>query len=118
MTFYTDMQATASSLLTNYGQNLTFSRETPGAYDPATGTTGTATTSSYSAYGVALNYRNFEIDGERILQGDRQLTIQNVSTEPKINDTVELDSTTYTVLSVMAMNPAGTNLVYKLQVRV
>lgn len=117
MTFYTDMQGTATSLLTNYGQNLTFSRSTPGAYDPAAGTTGTATDSSYSGYGVVLNYRNFEIDGERILQGDRRITLQNVTTEPRVNDVVEIDSKDYVVLAVMSMSPAGTNLVYKLQVR-
>lgn len=117
MTFYSGMQTTATTLLTNYGQNLTFTRETPGAYDPATGTVGTPTETSYSGYGVVLNYRDAEIDGERILQGDRMITLQNVSTAPKINDTVPIGSDTYTVLQVKALNPAGTNLVYKLQVR-
>lgn len=117
MSFYSDMQATASSLLTTYGQNLTFTRETPGVFDPETGTVGTPTETSYTGYGVVLNIKNMEIDGERILQGDRMITLQNVSTVPKINDTVPIGSDTYTVLEVKPMNPAGTNLVYKLQIR-
>lgn len=117
MTFYTGLQSTAASLLTSYGRSLTFTRTTPGAYNPATGTTGAGTATEYTGYGAVLEYRNREVDGERILQGDRKIILQNVSTEPNINDVVPIDSESYTVLGVMSLNPAGTNVIYTLHVR-
>ena len=114
--FYQNLAATASRLLANKGQSVTFSRETSTGFDPALGV-DTTTTSSYSGNGGAFDYNSSEIDGEIIQRGDIRLVLEAVDTAPLIGDTCDIDSLAYRVMNVKPTSPAGVPVIYELQLR-
>jgi hypothetical protein len=116
---YTALEATATRLLRDNGQAITFSYETGEVINPATGTVTTpASESTVSGYGVASNYKNAEIDGQSVLASDLKLLASNVATEPKANWKVGVNGKTWRVMQVMPINPAGTNVMYICQIRI
>lgn len=117
MTFATNMQSVANRLLTNYGQSVTFSRETQGTFVPSTGAVGSGTSTTYTAKVHPSDYTAEEIDGVSVLYGDVKLLTYS-TTEVLVGDTVSLDGVIYRVMSVMKTNAQGSNIVYKVQVRV
>lgn len=114
--FYTQMKSVASRLLTDKGQSLTFSRETSSGFNPVTGV-NTTSTSTYTGNGASFNYNKAEIDGTLVQRGDIRLLLEAVTTEPEQGDTVTIDSIIYRVMSVSPTSPAGTVVLYELQLR-
>lgn len=113
---YAAIASTAANLLSKFGQPLTYTRTTTGAYDQATGST-TDTTTTYDATSVWLGYGISEIDGVVIKQGDAKVFTSPADTRPLIGDTVAKDSATWRVMAVMPVQPAGVDVIYQLQVR-
>lgn len=101
----------------HFGQTLTFTRNTEGTYDPSTGTTPTTTT-TFTGIGAESRYTLQEMDGERILQGDKKLLISAMDTPPEIGDVVDVNGISHKVITIMPRNSAGTVIGYDLQVRV
>ena len=116
MSFYSDIQATATRLITDKGQNLTFGRETSSGFDPILGV-NTTTSSTYTGYGVSTQYNKKEIDGTIIQIGDIKLILQKTTTDPLRGDTVTVDSIVYRVMDIEPVSPAGTVVIRKLQLR-
>lgn len=116
MSFYSNLQSIATRLLTDKGQSLTFTRVVHNAYTPGSAL-GTASTTTFSGYGVAFNYSDERVDGTLIQRGDVRLLLQNTTTEPAEGDEVSLDSVDYRVIRVIKQKPAGTNLYYECQLR-
>lgn len=117
MTFATNTQATASRLLTKYGQTVTFSRTTQGTFVSSTGAVGAGTSSTYSAKVHPKSYKAQEIDNVSILTGDI-LLIAYSTTAILVGDTVSLDSVIYRVQNAEKINAVGSTIIYKAQVRV
>ena len=116
---YTALEGTATRLLRDNGQAITFTYETGEIINPATGVVTTpATQSTVSGHGVATNYKNAEIDGQSVLASDLKLLASNVATEPKANWKVGVNGKTWRVMQVMPINPAGTNVMYICQIRI
>jgi len=109
MTFYTDMRDLASELITEFGQSVTFTRTTAGAYTPGTGVTTTSTTVRgkmfVELYGVG------QVDGTTVLAGDMKGLFSG-TTAPATGDTSPINGKTYRVEQVAPVNPAGTTVVY------
>ena len=116
MTFYSGLATTATNLLTDKGQSITFSREVSSSFDPVLGVPTTSTT-TFSGVGAAFGYKQNQIDGEIIQRGDIRLILEATSTAPLIGDTCTIDSVVYKVLFVEKVSPAGTPVIYKLQLR-
>lgn len=116
MTFYANLAATATRLLTLYGQNITWSQTTGGTYNPATGETSGATTTNYSGYGALLDFNTMMIDGDQILATDKRLLLQSGDIAA-IGNSITVDGTTYTVVKKKEINPAGTVVMYEFQLR-
>ena len=116
MTFYSGLAAVATRLLTDKGQQLTFTRKTTTVSDPVQGKRGT-TTSTYAGFGAAFDYNRTEIDGQAVQRGDIRLLLNAVTTVPIIDDTTIIDSVTYRVMSVRPTSPGGTVVMYELQLR-
>jgi len=117
MSFYVDMAATAKELLTEFGQSVTLTRQTVGAYDPATGAAA-VTTSAQTATGALFDYKNSQIDGTLIVAGDRRLILSAVGiTAPQVDDTITANGRTYTIKAVSETNPAGTAVIFTCNVR-
>jgi len=114
-TFYSDLAAVATMLLTDKGQQVTFSRETTSSFDPGTGI-NTTTTSTITGYGASFDYNSSEIDGTIIVKGDIRFLFE-AGNAPKQDDTVPIDSINYRVMSVKKTAPGGTDVLYECQLR-
>jgi hypothetical protein len=116
MSFYGGLQATASRLLTDKGQLLTFSRKTTTVFNPVKGKNN-STTSTYTGYGAAFDYKTREIDGVKVQESDIRLLLQATDTVPAINDTTTIDSVIYKILKIDKVSPGGTVVYYEIQLR-
>lgn len=117
MTFAVDMQAVAASLLSEFGQVLTFTRNTNTIYNPATGGVDAVSSATYSGYGHPSFYSLAETDGTLVQTNDVRLLVYS-TTAPTQQDTVLLDSIVYQILTVQKVNAQGSTIVYRLQLRV
>ncbi len=116
MTFYSGLATTAKDLLTKYGQVITITRTAGGSIDPVTGAVTAGSSVAYLPQGVLKEYKSNLIDGTRILATDRELVIDD-TIKPELTDTISIGGILWTPISVSASNPAGTPLVYRIQVR-
>jgi len=115
-TFYSDLAAVATRLLTDKGQQVTFSRETSTGFDPETGI-NTTNTSTFTGYGASFNYNSSEIDGTIVVKGDIRFVVEAMTTAPDSGDTVTVDSLIYRVMDVKKVSPAGTVVLYECRLR-
>jgi hypothetical protein len=119
MSFYTRSQATALRLLRKYGQFMTLTQNTPGSYDPATGSVSTSA-SGETVTGAVFDYPAKMIDGTLIRQGDKTvyLAAKGMTLTPAPGMTLtDADANTYTVITAQPLNPAGVAVIHTLQVR-
>ena len=113
--FYARMATMAEDLLAKRGQAIKITRSGD-TVDPVTGEVTVDDDVVYEPNGVLTSYTNIEVDGTRIKTGDRRLII-DATVEPKMADRPEIDGLEWTVVSVESINPAGTPVAYKVQVR-
>lgn len=113
----TSLKSLGISLITEFGQVVTVTRNTVVSYDPVTSNT-TTSTSTYSAYGVPEEYSNNQVDGVNVLVGDIRLLVGGITAEPNIGDVVSLSSIDYRVISVGREVLNGEAVLYYLQLRV
>lgn len=111
---YARMQDTASQLLQRFGQELTFTRTTQGAYDPNTGQPSTSS-STFSKHCCVFDYSDTERAEETIQEGDRRVLAE--AGDYRIGDKVSIDSETYRVVNVSESSPSSTIVSVTLQVR-
>ena len=112
MTFYSEMAAVAVELLTEFGQAVTLTRRTGKSIDPVTGAITPGTSSDQSTIGVIKPYAKNLIDGTLIQVGDKEAILSPAIT-PLTSDTIN----GMQIVNITEVNPAGTVLVYKVQVR-
>lgn len=111
------MQDTALRLLTKFGQSVTHTIRTPGTYNTATGSvTVSETTQSVNA--AMFDFGSEEIDGMIVIAGDKRVYIASSGvTAPKVDDTLTVGGVVWTIKRVSDLNPAGTSIIYDVQVR-
>ncbi len=115
--FYASLAAVATRLLTDRGQQVTFTRAVDGAFDPATGITTPGTPTTITGYGASFDYNRSEIDGTLIKRGDIRFIFEAAG-RPKEGDTVVIDSETYRVMAPSIVSPAGVDVYYEVQLRI
>ena len=122
MGFYEKMQKTSDRLLISKGQAVTLIHTVTGEYVPGSGVE-TSTATQYGT-GAVVDWENQAIDGTIIRQGDRRLLLSALNTAgaaltaPAIEDTATVGGVTYTITQVKQTNPAGTVVLYDLNLRV
>lgn len=116
MSFYSDMADVTVELLTEFGRSVTLKRSTGNSIDPITGVVTPGVDASVITTGVLKPYPSRMIDGVRILSTDRELTITNEQT-PAPTDKPTMDGEEWAIVGITEMNPAGTVIAYKIQVR-
>ena len=117
MSFYGDLALTADELLAEFGQPITIRTNTPGNYDPDTGTTPIATSDTIGS-GCVFDYGTQAIDGTLIVQGDKQLYLSPVGmSEPGIDDLAIASGVTWRITQVKAIAPAGVAVLYDCNLR-
>ena len=114
---YNSIKATARSLLAKFGQSMTLTKSVSGSYNATTGE-NTLTTSTTTDIGVILPYGDAvnSAPDSLIKQNDQQIFIQ-MATVPTVTDKITVASVDYNIVSVKAIEPAGINVLYELQVR-
>lgn len=123
MSFYTRIRATADRMLKGKGQSLTLTRNTAGAYNPATGES-TVTTTTQTGTGAVFDYGTKNIDGTLIQAGDKKLLLSAFNsagaalTAPVINDTVTIGGVVYTIVEPLkTVAPGGIVCLYDCNIR-
>ena len=120
MAFYDRMAETALRLIRQYGQTVTLREVTPGEYNPVTGDTAPDAVAETSASGVLIEYTGQERQSNSLIQqGDKKLMLPaKALVQPSLNSKVVIQGEVWTIVPPLkVMNPAGTPLVYELQVR-
>lgn len=117
---YNALKNTARNLLASFGQPMTLTKYLVGTYDPTTGQ-NSSTISTTTDIGVILPYQYMNggdqsSAGSLIKEGDQQVLIQ-LSVAPTPADKLTVGSVTYDITNVKAIEPAGINVLYELQVR-
>lgn len=117
MTFdYGSIQSIATAQIADKGQDVIIKRLTSGTFDPATGAISGASTASQAIKAVVVDYKDYQIDGDAIRRGDKQLLI-DADSLPDMKDAIELDSLDYQIVSISPVSPSNVVMLYKVQVR-
>jgi hypothetical protein len=115
--FYTDAAADAAELLAELGQSATWTHDNgDSTFNPATGVTSGGTTTAYAAKGALLDFDTNRVDGASIKQTDKRFIMQ-VGAKPEISDIITIDSVAYQTINILETNPAGTPVIYEVQLR-
>jgi hypothetical protein len=119
--FYDRTAATALRLITQFGQPVTISKAEPGEYDPETGGNTSGSTIEQTAQGILLDFTGQEFQNNSlIIQGDKKLKIaaQGLEWVPDLLNKVIIQGRTWSIVPPLKeVNPAGTPILYELQVR-
>lgn len=116
--FSDQMSELALGLLTEFGEAVSFTNTTEGAYNPSTGSTASGSDVVFAGFGSPQDYDASEIDGTTIQQGDVRLYVNATSQAPETGDAVTLDSRVYRVLQVRRYALNSENVLYELQIRI
>src|SRR5471032_2450118 len=121
MAFYNEMAALALEMITEFGQPVTIRATTVGEYDPETGTAPPGTIIEQTALGILLDFTGQEFQNNSLIkQGDKKLKIaaQGLAWVPGLLDKVVAQGRTWSIVPPLKeVNPAGTPILYELQVR-
>ena len=120
-TFYDEMAVMALEMITEFGQAVTISKTEPGEYDPETGGEVPGTTVEQTAQCILLDFTGQEFQNNSLIrQGDKKLKIaaQGLAWVPGLLDKVVAQGRTWSIVPPLKeVNPAGTPILYELQVR-
>ena len=117
MSFYTGLAATAGRLLKDKGQQATWVHDNKdGVFDPALGVITGGTTKTYKAFGALFDFDTSRIDGTSIITDDKKFLME-AGNVPLIGAQIAINNKTYSVLAVRETSPAGTVVMYELQLR-
>lgn len=121
MAFYDEMAVMALDLITEFGQQVTIRDTVKGAYDPSTGKAGPDTFTDRLAQGILLDFTGQEFQTNTLIKvGDKKLKIaaKGLTAPPTLLSKVLVQGRSWSIIPPMKeINPAGTPLLYELQVR-
>ncbi|NMY04638.1 hypothetical protein HBO12_16890 [Pseudomonas sp. WS 5059] len=120
-TFYDEMAVMALEMITEFGQPVTISKTEQGEYDPETGGEAPGATVEQIAQGILLDFTGIEFQNNSLIkQGDKKLKIaaQGLAWVPGLLDKVAAQGRTWSIVPPLKeISPAGTPILYELQVR-
>jgi hypothetical protein len=121
MAFYDEMAVMALEMITEFGQPVTINKTEPGEYDPETGGESPCATIVQTAQGILLDFTGPEFQNNSLIkQGDKKLKIaaQGLDWVPDLLNKVIIQGRTWSIVPPLKeVNPAGTPILYELQVR-
>jgi hypothetical protein len=121
MAFYEEMAVMALDLITDFGQPVTIRDVTKGAYDPAIGGTAPDTVTERIGQGIMLDFTGDEFQTNTLIKvGDKKLKMaaKGLDQPPTLLSKVIVQGRTWSIIPPLKeINPAGTPLLYELQVR-
>ncbi|UZE14800.1 hypothetical protein [Pseudomonas sp. B21-053] len=121
MAFYDETAVMALEMITEFGQPVIIRAATAGEYDPATGTAGPGTVAEQTAQGILLDFTGQEFQNNSLIkQGDKKLKLAAKGLEwaPGLLNKVIVQGRIWSIVPPLKeSNPAGTPILYELQVR-
>lgn len=117
MSFYGGLANTAAKLLKDKGRPMIIRRKAVTTKDPAAGTVTTSASQDFTVHGVLVNYNTKLVADGVVQKGDRQAIIEGGVVAPTKEDQLVVEGRTWTIVDFESVNPAGTPVIYKLQVR-
>lgn len=112
---YVPLQSTATRLIEKFGRDLTFARQTQGAYNPATGQTSN-TSSTFTKKCVVSDFSDMSNTTQGLeVMGDVKLLA--LTGDYAVDDTVTIDGSVYRVVDVKEIKPSETQMYCELRVR-
>lgn len=121
MAFYDEMAVMALEMITEFGQPVTIRAMTVGEYDPETGSAPPDSTKEQIAQGILLDFAGQEFQNNSLIkQGDKKLKIaaQGLEWVPDLLNKVIIQGRSWSIVPPLReVNPAGTPILYELQVR-
>lgn len=114
---YDEIAAGALESIAEAGQPVTLHRKGPaGPFVP--GQPVTPSVLDYPGTGTLFGYKQRDIDGTLIKHSDQRLLLApQIDVEPKTGDMVAVSGSSYAVVNVEVVAPAGVVVLYKLQLR-
>ena len=116
MSFYSELATTATRLLTEKGETATFTRTSPGTFDPVTGISSGQNVTTFTAKVYPSDFSVSQVNGESILSGDKKLIMQ-AGNKPAINDKVTMSGEFSTVVSFESVGLTSDEVIYVVQSR-
>ncbi|WP_223496399.1 hypothetical protein [Pseudomonas sp. A-RE-26] len=121
MAFYDEMAVTALNMITEFGQPVIIRATIVGEYDPETGSAPPDSIKEQTAQGILLDFTGQEFQTNSLIkQGDKKLKVaaQGLAWVPGLLDKVVAQGRTWSIMPPLKeVNPAGTPILYELQVR-
>jgi 3-dehydroquinate synthase class II len=121
MAFYDEMAVMALEMITEFGQSVIIREIKVGEYDPGTGTVLPDTVVEQTAQGILLDFTGQEFQANSLIQvGDKKLKIaaQGLEWPPRLLNKVIVQGRMWSIIPPLKeINPAGTPILYELQVR-
>lgn len=121
MAFYDEMAVMALEMITEFGQSVTISKTELGEYDPEIGGPAPGATVEQIAQGILLDFTGQELQNNSLIkQGDKKLKIaaHGLAWVPSLLDKLVAQGRTWSIVPPLKeVNPAGTPILYELQVR-
>ncbi|NYZ69112.1 hypothetical protein H0A36_24125 [Endozoicomonas sp. SM1973] len=118
MSFYESLAGTAVNLLQQFGTQTVLIRTTGEEFDPVTGRVTPGTTEQLKTNGVLTSFTKTTETalGGNIVAGD-MLLVLSAEVEPLSTDKLLVNGEPWTIVRILPVNPAGTPISYKVQVR-
>ncbi|MBV4477866.1 hypothetical protein [Pseudomonas botevensis] len=121
MAFYDEMAVMALEMITELGQPVIIRATTVGEYDPEAGSAPPDSTKEQTAQGILLDFTGQEFQNNSLIkQGDKKLKIaaQGLEWVPDLLNKVIIQGRTWSIVPPLKeVSPAGTPILYELQVR-
>jgi len=121
MAFYDEMAVMALEMITEFGQPVTIRAIAVGEYDPETGSAPPDSITEQTAQGILLDFTGQEFQNNSLIkQGDKKLKIAALGLEwaPDLLNKIIVQGHTWSIVPPLKeINPAGTPILYELQVR-
>ena len=120
-TFYDEMAVMALEMITEFGQPVTIRKTEVGEWDPELGGEVPGATHEQIAQGILLDFTGQEFQNNSLIrQGDKKLKIaaNGLAWVPGLLDKVIAQGRTWSIVPPLKeVSPAGTPILYELQVR-
>ncbi|MCU1752151.1 hypothetical protein [Pseudomonas sp. 6D_7.1_Bac1] len=120
-TFYDEMAVMALEMISEFGQPVTIRDIIKGAYDPSTSKTRPDSVVERTAQGIMLDFTGQEFQNNSLIKvGDKKLKIaaSGLTSPPTLLSKVVAQGRIWTIVPPLKeINPAGTPILYELQVR-
>ena len=112
---YAPLASTATKMITEFGQAVTFTRNGNVTYDPTQGVSSSSQTTYDANLVLFAQITNEEVDNSLAFKDFPALAYS--ATPPKIGDTATINGENYRVIEITPVQPATTVIYYELRLR-